>query len=128
MQLEELFKSIIDQDKMPIVICDDKHKIVYLNDAADINYSKYGGREALLNKSILDCHNKQSQEKIIEVVNWFKESKDNNCVHTFYNPKQNKDVYMIALRDNNGSLIGYYEKHESRNIDTTPLYDLKKDN
>ena len=37
--------------------------------------------------------------------------------------KQNKDVYMVALRDE-GNLIGYYEKHEYRNSETMKPYDL----
>lgn len=72
--------------------------------------------------SLLDCHSPKSNEKIVEVLNWFKADKSHNKVHTFYNQKQNKDVYMIALRDENGELIGYYEKHEFRNIDKTPFY------
>ena len=39
------------------------------------------------------------------------------------NAKQNKDVYMVALRDE-GKLIGYYEKHEYRNVETMKQYDL----
>ena len=39
------------------------------------------------------------------------------------NEKQNKDVYMVALRDV-GKLIGYYEKHEYRNVETMKQYDL----
>ena len=35
----------------------------------------------------------------------------------------NKDVYMVALRDE-GKLIGYYEKHEYRNVETMKQYDL----
>jgi hypothetical protein len=46
-------------------------------------------------------------------------------VHTFRNEKENKDVYMIALRDDEGELIGYYEKHEYRNIETMKLYDME---
>ena len=42
---------------------------------------------------------------------------------TFYNEKQNKDVYMVALREN-GKLIGYYEKHEYRNKECMECYDL----
>ena len=29
---------------------------------------------------------------------------------------------MVALRDDNGTLIGYYEKHEYRNQETRLLY------
>ena len=37
--------------------------------------------------------------------------------------KQNKDVYMVALRDES-KLIGYNEKHEYRNSETMKPYDL----
>lgn len=37
--------------------------------------------------------------------------------------KENKDVYMVALHDDTGVLIGYYEKHEYRNIEKR-LYDI----
>lgn len=46
-------------------------------------------------------------------------------MYTFRNEKENKDVYMIALRDEEGELIGYYEKHEYRNIETMKLYDME---
>ena len=38
--------------------------------------------------------------------------------------KENKDIYMVALRDDDGNLIGYYEKHEYRNKETNQLYDF----
>lgn len=123
MDLNSYFKSITEQDECAVVICDTKHKIIYMNPAAQINYEKQGGKE-LVGKSILDCHNKASQEAIIRVTDWFGESERNNKVHTFYNKKQNKDVYMIALRDENKKLIGYYEKHEFRTIDSSPLYSI----
>ena len=33
-------------------------------------------------------------------------------------------VYMVALLDDAGKLIGYYEKHEYRNRETMKLYDI----
>jgi hypothetical protein len=36
---------------------------------------------------------------IVKVLDWFAKSKDNNIVYTFKNVKENKDVYMVALRD-----------------------------
>ena len=60
---------------------------------------------------------------INKVVDWFKASKDNNLVYTSYNQKENKDVYMVALRDD-GELIGYYEKHEYRDKETMKMYNL----
>ena len=60
------------------------------------------------------------------VLAWFKESKDDNIIYTYRNDEENKDVHMVALRDDDGTLIGYYEKHEYRNRETTGLYDFKK--
>ena len=119
--LNKLLKSVLEQDTAPIVICDLEHIIVYMNPAADANYAKSGGHE-LLGSSLLDCHNERSNEIIKKVVVWFGESKENNIIHTFYNDKKNKDVYMVALRDEDGELIGYYEKHEFRDRDTTEFY------
>lgn len=117
------FKSIIDQDRSAVVICNLEHEIIYMNPAAVANYEKWGGRK-LLGQSLLDCHNAESAEKIKRVVEWFAASKDHNLVYTFHNEKQNKDVYMVALRDGD-KLIGYYEKHEYRNPETMKLYDLE---
>lgn len=123
MELHELFKSVIDMDTSSVVICDLSHKIVYMNPAAEKRYSKRGGGR-LVGKSLLDCHNKTSNERIEQVVEWFGKSPENNRVYTFYNEKENKDVYMIALRNGDGELIGYYEKHEYRNRETADFYEM----
>lgn len=121
--LTPFFHSILTQDTASIVICDLAHTIIYMNPAACANYKKYGG-QSLIGKSLLTCHNDQSCEAIKKVVAWFSGSTEHNRVHTFYNEKQNKDVYMIALRDENENLIGYYEKHEFRTKDETPFYKM----
>lgn len=113
MKISPFFRSIVDSDIAPIVICDTEHKIIYMNPAAVERYANKGGAE-LIGQSLLDCHNDESNEKIKCIVDWFDRDFDNNRVFTFHNPKENKDVYMIALRDEKGKLIGYYEKHEYR--------------
>ena len=123
MDLNIFFKSVLDADEQAVVLCDLEHTIIYMNPAAIKRYSKSGGKE-LVGKSLLDCHNKNSGILINKIIDWFKESDDNNKVYTFYNEKENKDVYMIALRDDNKKLIGYYEKHEIRNRETAKKYDF----
>lgn len=122
--INKYFKSIIDADRQAVVICDLNHTIIYMNPSAITRYAKWGG-EKLIGQSLLNCHNKKSGEIINRVILWFNESKKNNIIYTFYNEKENKDVYMVALRDENDSLIGYYEKHEIRNNETMKLYDFK---
>lgn len=121
--LNPFFKSIIDQDNTSIVICDLNHTIIYMNKTAITSYEKRGG-DKLIGRSLMACHNDDSKAKIEKVISWFKESECNNRVHTFFNEKQNKDGYMVALRDDMGSLIGYYEKHEFRDRDETPFYNF----
>lgn len=123
MSLEKFFKAIIDSDNASVVICDKNHTIVYMNPAACKSYEKYGG-EDLVSKSILDCHNEHSAAAIKTVAAAFEKNPKLNRVFTFHNEKQNKDVYMIALRDETGELLGYYEKHEYRNHETCERYKL----
>lgn len=121
--LGKIFKSFVDQEDTSVVICSTDHTIIYMNPAAVKNYAKRGGAK-LMGKCLLDCHNEKSAEAIKKVVNWFAESSEHNRVFTFHNEKQNKDVYMIALRDENGKLIGYYEKHIFRDRDKSECYKM----
>ena len=121
MDLSSFFKSIIDQDDAPVVVCDTMHIVVYMNPAAIEHYNERGGA-GIIGLHIFDCHSGKSNEIIRKVVDWFAASKDHNKVHTFYNSTENKDVYMVALRDDQGELIGYYEKHEFRSKDETGFY------
>lgn len=124
MDISPFFKSIIDQDRSAVVISDTAHRIIYMNRSAIERYAGYGGA-SLLGRNLPDCHNEESKRRIYDVVRWFEESPENNIVHTFYNEKENKDVYMVALRDDNNNLIGYYEKHEYRSRDMSVFYDIK---
>jgi len=45
--LNAYFKSIIDQDREAVVICDLDHTILYMNPAAVVDYKKYGGASLL---------------------------------------------------------------------------------
>ena len=121
MEISVYFKSVLEQDRAAIVICDLEHVIIYMNPAARKRYAKHG---ELLGKSIFDCHNERSNETIKRVAEWFAEDKSHNIVYTFHNEKENKDVYMVALRGEDGELIGYYEKHEYRDRETMKMYDL----
>ena len=122
--LNELYRSVLEADRAPVVLCDLDHTIVYMNPAAAARYAPWGGKD-LVGKSLFGCHDARSGERIREVVEWFGRSEENNIVYTFRNEKENKDVYMVALRDSAGELIGYYEKHEYRDRETGKLYEMK---
>lgn len=122
MELAAYFKSVMEQDRCAVVICNTEHEIIYMNPAAVERYAKRGGAE-LVGRSLLACHNAASVEKIRRVTAWFAQSSANNRVYTFHDDRENKDVYMVALRDEAGKLIGYYEKHEYRNAETQDKYE-----
>lgn len=122
--LSQYFKSVIDQDRCAVVICNLVHEIIYMNPAAAVRYENRGGA-ALVGQSLLGCHNAQSAAMIEKVTAWFAESREHNIIYTYHNEKENKDVYMVALRDADGTLIGYYEKHEYRDLETGALYDFR---
>lgn len=121
--LAQYFKSIVDQDSCAVVVCNLSHEIIYMNPAAAEQYAGRGGA-ALVGQSLMECHNAQSAGMIEKVVAWFSESPEHNRIYTFRNEKENKDVYMVALRDEDRTLIGYYEKHEYRNVETGRVYDF----
>lgn len=117
--MNKFFKSIIDQDQAPIVVCDTDSTIIYMNPAS---IKRYHGD--LTGKSLKLCHNANSNEKIDRVLEWFSADHGHNIVYTSRNDRENKDVYMVALRDEIGTLIGYYEKHEYRTNETGKFYDM----
>lgn len=119
--LNKLFKSILQQDTASIVVCNMDSVIVYMNPSAIKRYHK-----DLTGSNLKDCHNAKSNEMIDKVLAWFGESKEHNIIYTYHNNKENKDVYMVALRDDEGELMGYYEKHEYRNRETAPMYNFIK--
>lgn len=121
--LGKYFKSIVNQDRCAVVICNLSHEIIYMNPAAVERYAKRGGA-SLVGQSLLNCHNANSGEQIKKVLAWFSESTEHNRIYTFRNEKENKDVYMVALRDEDGALIGYYEKHEYRDAESGALYEF----
>ena len=74
--LSPFFRSVIDQDDMPVVICNTAHEIVYMNPAAEEHYADRGGRKLIgliifdevQNLSFAQSTDK-SFEAILELVN-----------------------------------------------------------
>lgn len=120
-RLAPLFRAVTDSDGAPVVICTPDHTIVYMNPSAISRYKKRGGA-ALIGRRLTDCHSPASCELIEKTLRWFRESPGHNRIFEFHSDEENCDVYMVALRDPDGALIGYYEKHESRNPETGSRY------
>lgn len=114
-------KSIVEQDTAPVVVCDPQHTIVYMNPAAVLRYQKWGG-QSLVGRSLLDCHNAASAAVIRQAAERFAASAQQDRLFIGHHARENRDTYMIALRDEQGQFIGYYEKHEYRTPETAVPY------
>ena len=123
MELNDFFQSVVEQDTAPVVICDLEHTVLYLNPTAAKRYGYALGAD-MVGKSLMNCHNAKSRELIEKCLAWFAADEEHNIVHESFNPIENKDVYIVALRDREKKLIGYYEKHEYRTQDTSKFYDI----
>ena len=106
----ETFKAIVDGLVCPIVFCDTEHIIRYMNDMAKEQYAKWGGREKLIGRSILDCHNENSCRIMLETFELFKQGE--GARYIYFNTKRDKKAFMHPVRDESGNLLGYYERFE----------------
>lgn len=102
--LVAILESIID----PIVFVDSEHIIRYINKVAKQKYGKRGHLE-IEGKSIFDYHNEGSKQIILEIFETFKAGEDERFLVI---NSVNQKVYMRAVRDSQGNLIGYYERYE----------------
>ncbi|MBR5165062.1 MAG: hypothetical protein IKW87_05850 [Ruminococcus sp.] len=122
MELNAYFKSFIETEEEPVIICDLDYRIIFINKVAASAYAKIGGYDMVgkLLDSFIDL---ETQSKINMVVEWFKESKDNNRVFAC-KVKSSVDGYIYALRDEKGELIGFCNKRKSRIPDETEPYSV----
>jgi PAS domain S-box-containing protein len=109
----EIYQAILDSVKHPIVFVDNNHIICYLNRAASVRYYEKRGYSELIGKSIFDCHNPISINKIQQV---HKRLQDGEIeVRLRLNKDQEKVTVFVGVRDSNGRLLGYYERSERGN-------------
>ncbi|MEN6356506.1 MAG: PAS domain-containing protein [Armatimonadota bacterium] len=101
----ELMKAILDSMRDPLVFVDTEHVVRYMNKPAIANYAKWGN---VIGKSIFGCHNEHSKEVIREVFSAFEQGEEERMI----SDNEKHRVYMRAVRDKNGQLIGYYERYE----------------
>lgn len=102
------YVCILESIPEPIVFVDTSHKIQYMNKAAFLKYAKRGGSE-LIGKSIFDCHNENSNKIILQIYKSFLKGEEERFLTQ---NKEGKNVFMRAVRDKEGNVVGYYERYE----------------
>ncbi|MEJ2721857.1 MAG: PAS domain-containing protein [bacterium] len=103
--LFELLDSVVE----PIVFTDNDHIIRYVNPAAERKY-RDRGFEDLPGKSLMDCHNPESQTKIYQIYEKLRSGSNEEFVSL--TDDGNSRIYARAVRDDSGALLGYYERYE----------------
>jgi nitrogen-specific signal transduction histidine kinase len=101
----KLMAAILDSLKDPVLFCDTNHIMRYMNKAASAHYKE--GRD-LLGRSVMECHNERSREIIIETYAMFEAGEDERLI----SDTEKNRVYMRAVRNREGGVVGYYERYE----------------
>jgi DUF438 domain-containing protein len=96
--------AVLESLKDPMMFVDTGHTIRYMNKAAVAHFER---GEALLGTSLLDCHNQRSCEIILETLKAMHEGEDERLITD--NDKHR--IYMRAVRNTSGEVIGYYERY-----------------
>ena len=100
-----LLASLLDSMKNPVLFADADHVTRYMNQAAIEHYEE---GEALIGRSLLDCHNADSQRMMHEVFAALQAGVDERLI----TDNEKYRIFMRAVRDPDGKLLGYYERFE----------------
>lgn len=125
MELEffDYFKGVIDSSASPIVICNLDYRIIYANPTAVRTYA-CSKIDCLKGASLRLYFNEEDLSKLDMTIEWFKEAPCNNKVFAFHDDAENKDVYIRAIRDEQGGLIGFFNYHEFREPEKGKQFDM----
>ena len=99
-----LMAAILDSLKDPLLFTDTDHVIRYMNRAAITHYDE---GESLVGRSLLDCHNEQSQRTIAEALAAMHAGEPERLI----TGDEERRIYMRGVRDADGQLLGYYARY-----------------
>jgi PAS domain-containing protein len=120
-ELFDFFKGIIDSEEGPIVLCNLEYRIIYENPAAMKYYAPVSPVTGKLLSTLMD---EEMMSKVDMSVEWFKEDIKNNKVFALHDKANNMDMYILAIRNADGELIGFYGRREDRTPDGGKEFDL----
>ena len=101
-----LMAAILDSLKEPVLFADTEHMTRYMNKAAIAHYT---GGESLIGRSLLECHNEESQRTMIEILAVMQ---NGGIEEQLITDDEEHRIYMRAVRDEDGRVLGYYERYE----------------
>ena len=101
----EFFRALLDSFKNPVLFADTGHIVRYANQAAR---TFYPDGEQLIGSSLLACHNPQSQQQMRDILQRMQGGLEEELI----TDNEKRRIYMRAVRDQSGQVLGYYERFE----------------
>lgn len=105
MSQNEFYAALLDSLKDQFVYVDNSHIIRYMNKVA---IAEHKDGERLIGQSIFRCHSDKSRKLIMKAYEAICEGAEEILI----SDKKKKRIYMRAVRDKRGGLLGYYERFE----------------
>ncbi|MCI8342386.1 MAG: PAS domain-containing protein [Firmicutes bacterium] len=109
MEKEKMLEYILDSYPYKVVFVDTDFIIRYLNKAAKYHYYDFRGYDELIGKSLFECHNEASVEKIKQAVEKLKNHANEMYLGVTVD---NQRFYLNPVRDEKGRLVGFFERFE----------------
>lgn len=103
--------AILDSLKDPILFADTEHVTRYMNRAAIAFYEE---GESLIGRSLLDCHNERSQQMMVDIL---AAMQSEGLEEQLITDDEEHRIFMRAVRDPDGGVLGYYERYEPPRIE-----------
>lgn len=103
---KEVLLSILDAYVYEIVFVDRNHIVRYMNKTAKERY----GNRVIIGNSLFNCHNEGTKGKIEEFLR--RADNGENEMYQVYNKKTGEREFFVPVRNEDGKVIGYFERHE----------------
>lgn len=105
-----ILRGIVNSYSTPIVFVDDTFTIRFMNRYAKYHYYQERGYSDLIGKNLFDCHDKDSSKERIMAA--FEKMKSDGKEAFVGVNLRNYRIYMQPVRDEDGKLIGFFERFE----------------
>ena len=102
----EVLLSILDAYAYEIVFVDRDHIVRYMNKVAKQRY----GNRVIIGNSLFNCHNENSRGKIEAFLRRADAGEDE--MFELLNKKTGEREFFVPVRNQEGTVIGYFERHE----------------
>lgn len=117
---KELLVHILDAYAYEIVFVDRQHIVQYMNKTAQ---QRYQGRLAI-GQSLFNCHNENSRSKIEQFLQ--RAEAGEGEMFELFNHKTHEREFFVPVKDDDGNVIGYFERHEVSWDDDHPETPVKE--